>query len=379
MVTVSVENSRGGWRPWIMDTLFGHPQQRHSHLDALDGLRGLALIITIGSHLGNGGFAPAALKGSGKPGLFLFFVLSAFLLGDALLHRGLGGLRERRLWINFAWRRSLRIWPLYLFVLGISWLFTSIGIPGWHYVIDSATFWRHVALLDGQSVFWSIPVEFKFYLWLPFVALALAWALRRRLPLMVEAVVSIAVLASLYLLWPQQQAPTNSIDLRWYINIFLIGAMAAYLKHRYGEALEGRTAFWGWAGIAGLIGWFITIPSVWAAISGRPFQIDVNHRWFTYLGLCWALVLLAVIYGPRWFRAVFAWKPMRFLGVVSFSAYLWHMPVLEYLRAAGVIGGLGDLMLAVAAILVVALASFLLIEYPCRGLYLQPRRASANA
>ncbi|MFZ5657639.1 MAG: acyltransferase family protein [Pseudomonadota bacterium] len=373
MVTVSVENSRRGWRPWLVDAIFGHPEQRHSHLDALDGLRGLALIITICSHLGNGGFMTPALKGSGKPGLFLFFVLSAFLLGDALLHRGLGGLMNVRIWGNFAWRRSLRIWPLYLFLLGLSWALTMAGVTSWHYQVDTGTFWRHVALMEGQSVFWSIPVEFKFYFWLPLVVIMLAWMLPRRWPLWAEVAVFVVVLGSLYVAWPQQAAPTNSIQLRWYVNIFLLGAIAAYVKHRYGELLAAAPRLWAAAGILGLLGWLLTIPSVWAAVTGRPFQIDVNHRWFTYFGVCWALVLLAVLYGPRWFSAPFAWKPMRYLGVISFSAYLWHMPVLEYLRAAGIIGGLGDLMIAITGILAVATVSFLLIEYPCRGLYLAPR------
>lgn len=378
MVTVSVENSRRGWRPWIVDALFGHPEQRQGHLDALDGLRGLALIITIGSHLGNMGYLPApGLQGSGKPGLFLFFVLSAFLLGDALIQRGLGGLRDGRLWLNFAWRRSLRIWPLYLFVLGLSWILTATGVPGWHYTIDGASFWRHVALLEGQSVFWSIPVEFKFYLWLPLVAILLAWMLPRRWPVAAELAVFALVLAGFYLLWPQHDAPTNSIDLRWYINIFLIGAMAAYVHRRHGTALAKVPGLWAVAGIAGLLGWFVTIPSVWSAITGQPFQFTLNHRWFTWFGLCWAVVLLAILYGPRWFTTPFAWKPMRYLGVVSFSAYLWHMPALEYLEAGGVIGGFWDLLVAVACILGVATVSFLLIEYPCRGLYLLPRRARA--
>lgn len=378
MVTVSVENTRPVGRPWIADALFGHPEQRQGHMDALDGLRGLALIITIGSHLGNMGYLPApGLQGSGKPGLFLFFVLSAFLLGDALIQRGLGGLRDRQLWLNFAWRRSLRIWPLYLFVLGLSWALTTLAVPGWHYRIDGALFLRHVLLMDGQSVFWSIPVEFKFYIWLPLVALALAWMLPRRWPLAAELAVFVAVLGSFYLVWPQHEAPTNSIDLRWYINIFLIGAMAAYVRQRHGAALARAPGLWAVAGIAGLLGWFVTIPSVWATVTGQPFEFTLNHRWFTWFGLCWAAVLLAILYGPKWFAAPFASKPMRFLGVVSFSAYLWHMPLLDYLKAAGIIGGLGSFVVAVAGILAIATVSFLLIEYPCRGLYLLPRRAKA--
>ena len=112
---------------------------------------------------------PAALWG--WAGVNLFFVLSGFLITSILLES-----REKpRYFRNFYMRRVLRIWPLYLVILLASWVLTRQGVAAWHYQLDSAALWRHLTLREGQSVLWSIPVEFTFYLWLPGICLALVW------------------------------------------------------------------------------------------------------------------------------------------------------------------------------------------------------------
>ncbi|MFP5341127.1 MAG: UbiA family prenyltransferase, partial [Gammaproteobacteria bacterium] len=80
--------------------------------------------------------------------------------------------------------------------------------------------------------------------------------------------------------------------------------------------------------IGGLAG---ALPPVigWAAASGAGFDPQRTHRWFIAAGIAWSALLLAVLHGPAWLRAPFSSRPMRWAGVVSFSAYLWHMPVID--------------------------------------------------
>lgn len=95
---------------------------RAAHVHVLDGLRGLAVLIVIGSHLSNAGWLPFPnLSGIGKSGVYLFFVLSAYLLTRAILGRSARELASARYWANYALRRILRIWPLYLVILLASW------------------------------------------------------------------------------------------------------------------------------------------------------------------------------------------------------------------------------------------------------------------
>ena len=353
----------------------GRPQTRRHHLDALDGLRGLAVLVVIGSHLSNAGMLPRpGLSGTGKCGVYLFFVLSAFLLTRILLQRPLPALSDARLWADYALRRVLRIWPLYLFVLALSWFLTGLGVVGWHYRLDDAAFLRHLLLQEGQSVLWSIPVEFTFYLWLPVLVVAMVW-LRSRWPYWAQALLGVGILGAAMLCWPPSATGVNDVRLGPYLVVFLCGVFAA----RIDLALRGRRplAAWLWStlGLLGLAACAIMAPAAWAWLVSRPFDAAVSHTWFLAYGLAWSLVLLAILHGPGWLRAPFTWAPMRLFGVVSFSAYLWHMPVLDAVQAAGL-----SAWLAPAAVLgltvAVSMGSFLVFERPWREVRLGQARAA---
>lgn len=352
----------------------GRPRTRQDHLDALDGLRGLAVLIVLASHLSNAGLLPApGLSGTGKSGVYLFFVLSAFLLTRALLQRTPAGFADARLWADYALRRVLRIWPLYLVVLLGSWALTGAGISGWHYQLDTGALGRHLLLREGQSVLWSIPVEFTFYVWLPLVALALAWTQARRWPLWAEGGAAGLALALATWCWPPSQTEVNDVRLGPYLVVFLCGAFAARLDHRL-QAGKAHRAAWGVAGLLAAAAVVVTVPALWSWLRGADFAGDVNHTWFVFFGLVWSVLLLAILHGPRWLRAPFGSAPMRLVGVVSFSAYLWHMPVLDGLRAAGVERWpLLAPWLVLAAVLGVSMASFLLFERPWREIRIRPR------
>ena len=120
-------------------------------------------------------------------------------------------------------------------------------------------------------------------------------------------------------------------------------------------------------------------PSVWARLAGTPFNPELNHRWFLGFGLGWAALLLAVCRGGGPLARLLRSAPMRLVGAVSFSAYLWHMPVLKAAAAVGLQrwGGWA-LPPLLAAILAMAAVSFLLFERPFRDLRYR-RRAPARA
>ncbi len=290
------------------------------------------------------------------------------LLAHAMLARPLAGLADPAYWIDYALRRVLRIWPLYLVVLLLSWGLTSLGVVHWHYQLDAAAFWRHLTLREGQSVLWSIPVEFTFYLWLPIVCLALL-ALRR---VPGGRWWGVALLAALLVLarrqWPAAQAPVNGVQLGFYLPVFLAGVAAAWIAQEW-PSLRRLARAWraaGWLLLAVLV---LVTPALWAAISGEGYNPELGHRWFTAFGFGWALLLLSVLWGGGVLSRLFASAPMRLVGVVSFSAYLWHMPVLQAADALGLRShGLPALLVVLAAMLAVAMGSFLLFERPWRDM-----------
>ena len=101
-------------------------------LDSLDGLRGVAVLIVVVSHLSNSGMylLPLVnLRGNGKSGVYLFFLLSSFLLTYPFLLKGKDAL-DRAYLANYALRRFLRIYPLYFCYLLLALLTTFLFARG---------------------------------------------------------------------------------------------------------------------------------------------------------------------------------------------------------------------------------------------------------
>ena len=345
-------------------------------LPALDGLRGLAVLVVLLSHLANAGLPVLpglSLSGTGKSGVYLFFVLSAYLLTRQLLARPAAAWRAPATWLDYALRRVLRIWPLYLVVLLGSAALTASGLaPWWPYPMPPDALLRHVLLQEGVSVLWSIPPEFHYYLWLPLVALAFGLADRFG-GLWAALALGVAAGALALWLWPPATAEVNDVRLGPYLTLFLAGALAAVLSRRW-SARPPAPRWFALLGAASLLALLATVPAVAAALGVVPFTADLNHRWFVFFALAWSGLLLALVHGGALLRRPFEWAPMRALGWVSFSAYLWHMPVLAAVTGPlGLRGGMALLVFTLATALV-SWASWRALERPLQGVRWRPRR-----
>lgn len=367
-----MEKCRRAGKSRIRDRFLGRPQSRMHHFDALDGLRGLAVLVVIASHLSNVGLLPQpGLSGTGKAGVYLFFVLSAFLLTRILLARSLRALADLRFWADYLLRRVLRIWPLYLCVLLLSWALTQAGIA-WHYRLDDVALERHLLLAEGQSVLWSIPVEFTFYFWLPPLVLAGAW-LRTRCPVWGQVLLACGLMAAVMWRWPPSSVAVNDIRVGPYLPVFLCGVFAAHIDAALARHANRWSAAWVGLALLSVGGCVLMVPAIWALLTGTGFQAALNHSWFLAHGLAWGALLLALLHGPAWLRAPFTSVPLRLIGVVSFSAYLWHMPILELVQASGVSRWPGA-ALVLSLTLAVSMVSFLLLERPWRDVRLTSHR-----
>jgi peptidoglycan/LPS O-acetylase OafA/YrhL len=351
-------------------------------LPALDGIRGLAVLVVLLSHLANAGLPVLpgfSLSGIGKSGVYLFFVLSAYLLTRLLLALDPADWRQGDTWANYAVRRTLRIWPLYLVVLLVSAGLTATGIaPWWPYPMDAASLVRHLLLLEGTSVLWSIPVEFHYYLWLPFVAAALAGAHRLGGVWAASGLVVLGSVAAL-LLWPPAESRVNDVRLGPYLVMFFVGGWAALVSRDW-AARPPPPALSAGLGVAAVLALLLSVPSVAAATGAVAFQADLNHRWFAFFAVAWSALLLAVVHGPTWLRRPFQWRPLRWLGWVSFSVYLWHMPVLDAVIGPVGLSGVAALAVFVLATSAVSWASWRLFERPLQRVRWRPvRRARVES
>lgn len=185
-------------------------------LPGADGVRGLACLVVLVTHAVSMFFPASApyLAGTGKIGVWLFFVLSAFLLSYKFRQTGFGS------WVvlEYAVGRTLRIIPLFIVAVVFYRFFGSAGIDSWDLAHDAILFEK------GFVHLWTVPVEFKFYFILPLFAFvvvkARAWlGSKGVLALFVVTVVLHQVI------WPFWGTEINSTQLRWYLPCFLVGVL----------------------------------------------------------------------------------------------------------------------------------------------------------
>lgn len=323
---------------------------RHN-IDALDGLRGLAALMVMVSHMsGFGHFFDA--RGTGQNGVMLFFVLSGFLM--AYLYSG--DKRTGNEWTDYAFRRVFRVYPLYFAVVSLVLLFSLAGSSRFFGQITLTDYWHLVTLQSGFSVFWTIPVEMKFYLVLPLVIMVA----RLFRPGPDRILIFLAFLVFAFAIY---RVPENTSLLRG-IPFFAAGMLAGVL-HRHIGTIAGETR---WPKLAGsvltpllLVAGFLTLPPL-SAVTGW-----VNPIWYApvlFAGLYAALTLsVANAAGPvAW---IFSNPVARYLGQISFAVYLLHMPVLAAVSSLGLAGPLA-FVLDVALVITLASAAHFAIERPMR-------------
>ncbi len=161
----------------------GINQTADNHIHALDGIRGVAILLVLYHHLfwsnphsGNRIFDLLnAIRAYAFVGVNLFFALSGFLITGILLDT----VTSPTFFRTFYARRTLRIFPLYYGVLLVLFLLTGpfhFVWNGWQYFFLTYTsnlvLWGHAPLILGRisiDHFWSLQVEEQFYLVWPFI------------------------------------------------------------------------------------------------------------------------------------------------------------------------------------------------------------------
>ncbi|MGH7728512.1 MAG: acyltransferase family protein [Vulcanimicrobiaceae bacterium] len=335
----------------------GGPEGNGGHLsqgtEAVDGWRGLAILLVLGYHtwlfswltpqLTVGGIALPldAFVRTGYLGVELFFAISGFCLFLPYARAALAGRSPQSL-RSFAHRRAIKIVPSYLLALLV-----TAALAAWRFATPQALLGAlasHLALLQnwsndpfGQdnSVLWSLGVEVQFYLIFPLLALLFA-----RAPLPTALAMGALALGYRLALAPcclavepvMRQVPA-------YLDLFAAGMSAAYLL----VALRARiapSALRSAAATAAALA--LALAACALVLSCNAVQYDPHgaDRWALWHRSLLALVigglLLTSCLAARWWRTLVANPLLWFLSVISYNLYLWHTVILIWMWKHGV-------------------------------------------
>ncbi|MDQ3016387.1 MAG: acyltransferase [Bacteroidota bacterium] len=354
---------------------FFHQDHKPHHEPSLDGLRGIAVILVLLSHASNNDFFfwdGLTFYGIGKGGVYLFFTLSAFLLDRQIVHALSQGIANSSFWQRYFLRRVLRILPLLLVSLVIFYYLSRIGVSSpIEYLQDIV---RHFFLMDGRSIYWSVPVEFKYYLISPLLLVlcqkAFYWNLKK-IGLLFTILVLIALAYDLLIGF-------HKLNTLKYLVVFLSGTYIAIgTYHSQFPSIKKTIA--GALGFSALIICLMANPYYVDELLGISPTNNGRQMLIVYSFLC-LIMLSAALYDNNAFKSFLQMKWLRFIGIISYSVYLFHMPVIEILKKDFILIP-SELKIYVYLIITIMVSTitYLCIEKPLSRLMLRKQTAPSGA
>ena len=295
----------------------------------IDGLRALAVLPVILFHAGFEWFS------GGFVGVDVFFVISGYLITTIIISEMTEGKFSL---INFYERRARRLLPALFLVLIVSILFSILllipidlknfgqSLVAVSFFSSNFLFWLEFDYFDSASELkplihtWSLAVEEQFYILFPILLIS-TWRFGRNAIL---AIFLMLFLISLFLAeWASINSPTaNFFLLPFRVWELLIGAFLSILIKQYGFIKSNYLNQ-----IISLTGISMIILSI--------VSFDHETRFPGLVGLLPTLgtgfLILCAVPGTLVFKLLTI-RLIIFMGLISYSTYLWHQPMLVYAR-----------------------------------------------
>nr|WP_082962165.1 acyltransferase family protein [Mycobacterium sp. 852014-52144_SCH5372336] len=368
-----------------------HPSsraRRRGEIPALDGIRAVAVALVLADHGGipgvDGGFL----------GVDVFFVLSGFLITSLLLdeHARTGRIRLRDFWIRRARRLLPALLVMVLAVVAAREFFSTEAIANlrddavasffwvanWAFVAQRTDYFSQGAPPSPLQHTWSLGVEEQYYLLWPLLLIAVAFVFCRRNPthlrwavLAVAGAGAIASAAAAILLIDEGTLNRIYFGTDTRAQALLVGAAAAALLVRDWTTvtLAGPVIRTRWLrGVARAVSVVGVVVLGFAVHMATGSAGDFRNGLLIIVALAAACVIGAAAMdqeGPV--ARVLAWRPLVWLGAISYGVYLWHWPIFLAINGERT-GCSGWSLFAVrcAATLAVAALSWWLLEQPIR-------------
>jgi peptidoglycan/LPS O-acetylase OafA/YrhL len=363
-------------------------EQRQDRLPVVNGLRGIACLSVFYMH-SLSGYTPPGYFG-GKVGEFsislghvlssawfgvnLFFVLSGFVLylpfaDGKSLHIP-----------QYYWRRLVRLMPLYYFVTITCILVFRPSLASFenlwllaNTILGTFFFVPSAGEVPGNSPLWSISIE----IWLSAALPLLIWGIRRMGVAWLLLLIVLATTAFRYWgLSPEHHQDTLAYRFAVYADTLCEFAFGIYAAHCYVSRTaimrfaQRHAALVLWAGVLGLAVFFHL--HAYGRDFSWPRQVMAFHGLLLNPSLFTILIAALASAETSLIQRALSVYPLRLIGMMCFSIYVWHMPALllfgETFKREGFLAALPYVIAEFASVFVVAFLTYRYIEFPRRRL-----------
>jgi peptidoglycan/LPS O-acetylase OafA/YrhL len=362
-------------------------------IDEIDALRAFAMSAVIAQH--------CKILPFGWMGVWLFFVVSGFVVTNALLSRPPGEARARLL-THFYARRAARIWPIYLGYVTVGFIVSGVsgGYFEWPSYVSLVLFYNNFQSAFATGIFkgfpvghlWTISVEFQFYV---VFALAYAFLSRGALTRLLIAFLALSPLlryaGGLWLQSAGYPALNDAFVIysfsAMHFDSFAAGALLALHRGHWASTGSARGLLLvGVAAMATYVGAYVLVNHAQGAMGLKMFRNVVSGILFGQSRQVWLYSAVALLSAgalamtlarPPFWKAVTGNALIQTIGRVSYGGYVYHVLCVRSVGALlglvavqghGMAGKLefGALRFALALPLTVAVAwiSYRVIERP---------------
>lgn len=308
----------------------------------LDGFRGIAVLMVLLFHFG--------IFKQGFVGVELFFVLSGYIITHFLIIEQ--GESHNINLLSFFRRRISRIYPPMIVMLGVvifvftnlpvipiinrvhqELFYTSIGAVNWYEIAHNSGYWES-GTKSPLLHMWSIAIEMQFYLVYPFYVYLVFNIQRLKNNFREKYIRSTIILTTFFVLatfYCSFHFDFNSLYYSTFsrISSFLVGGIFAALSSKYKELSSKK----------------LLIPSymVVCVLILETFCFKLNDmKLFRGMFLSYTLLIgflmfyFSITNRNHLFKWILEQPPLTYLGKISYSLYLWHIPVIVFVTQANI-------------------------------------------
>jgi peptidoglycan/LPS O-acetylase OafA/YrhL len=351
---------------------------RFPYLPGIDALRALAVLAVFFYH------AHVAWMPGGFLGVDVFFGISGYLITTLLLRefrRG-GAVHLGRFWL----RRAQRLLPAVGVLIAVTMVAAAILEPdridalrgdavaslfyfaNWHFVFGDVSYFEQFQSPSLFTHLWSLSVEEQFYLFWPLVfAAGMKLFGRGRLLLGVLA----GALGSVILAWILFDPGADASRIYYGTDTHAVGLLLGVALALVWSPIELRRRRTGplVGPILDVVGVLALAYVVLSFVHVHDYDLALWHGGYLWLAIVTALLIAVLAHPAARLGGLLGQAPVLWLGLRSYSFYLWHWPVLALTRPGidvdlpkGVL-----IPLQLLAVLVLADLSYRFVELPFRG------------